>query len=116
MKEQWIKDYVYSETTVARERVQATEILIVQEQGDMQNSEIVDLTTSKPEKIFEKMFNAVRDCLNDLACSDTEKHSEDKEDDEEATGQRTLSTDDKAHWVMGAITKTVQRLMESYQQ
>ena len=112
-KEQWIEDYVERETAVARKRVEDAETAIKQKQDDMSNVEKVGLTTTEPEKTFEEILNAIGDSLSDLACSDNEEDAEDGEEEDD-TEQGKLSKDDEPGWVMGTISKTVQRCMERF--
>jgi len=112
-KEQWIADYVERETAVARKRVEDAETAIKQRQEDMSNVEKAGLTTREPEKTFEEMLNAIRDSLSDLASSDDEEDAEDEEQDDD-TEQGKLSEDDEPGWVMGTISKSVQRRMEKF--
>jgi len=79
-EEEWIVDYVDTETTVARKRVQAAETAIMKEHEDISNAKKVGLTTRKPKKTFDEMLNAIGDRLSNLACSDDEEDSEDKTD------------------------------------
>jgi len=114
-KEQWIEDYVERETAVARKRVEDAETAIKQRQEDMSNVEKAGLTTREPEKTFEEMLNAIGDGLSDLARSDDEEDAEDEEVDDD-TEQGKLSEDDEVGWVMGTISKSVQRHMERFWQ
>jgi len=68
-KEQYIKDYINSETTVPRKPVEDGEIVIMQEHEDVRNAEKMGLTPSKSEKTFEVMLNAIGDSLSELASS-----------------------------------------------
>jgi len=88
----------------------------MQEQEHMMNFEKARSTTTKPEKTFEELLNAIGDSLCDLASSDDEQDGKDEDDDEEDTDLGKLSEDDEPGWVMGTISKTVQHRMESYQQ
>jgi len=112
-KETWIEDYVERETAGARKRVEDAEAAVQQEQDDMVHAEIAGLTSREPKKTVEEMMAAIGDSLSDLASSDD---GEDGEDEEEETEQGKLSEDDEPGWVMGTITKTVQRRMESFLQ
>ena len=76
-KEKWIKDFVERETAVARKRVQDAETVIMQ---DMTTADKKCATTGKPKTMFEVMLNASRDCLSDIASSDTEQDGKDEED------------------------------------
>jgi len=104
---------VEREIAVATKRVEDAETAIKQKQEDMSNVEKAGLTTRDPEKTFEKMLNAIRDSLSDLASSEDEEDAEDEEEDDD-TEQGKLSEDDKPGWVMGTISKTVQRRMERF--
>jgi len=65
---------------------------------------------------FGEMLNAIGDSLSDLASSEDEEDREDRDDDGEDTGHGILSEDDEPGWVMGTISKMVQRRMESFWQ
>jgi len=104
---------VETEIAVATKRVEDAETAIKQKQEDMSNVEKAGLTTREPEKTFEKMLNAIRDSLSDLASSDDEEDAEDEEEDDD-TEQGKLSEDDKPGWVMGTISKMVQCRMERF--
>jgi hypothetical protein len=112
-KEKWIEDFVDRETAVARNCVQDAETAIMQ---DMTTAENECATTGKPETMFEEMLNAIGDSFSDFASSDNEQDGEEEEDDEEDTELGKLSDDDEPGWVMSTITKTVQHLMESFEQ
>jgi len=114
-KEQWIEDYVERETAVARKRVEDAETAIKQKQEAIRNVEKAGLTTRKPEKTFQEMLNAIGDSLSDPASSDDEEDTEDEEDDHN-TERVKLSEDNKPGWVMGTISKTVQRRMQRFWQ
>jgi len=86
------------------------------EQEDKSTAEHAGATIRKPEKTFQEMWNAIRDCLSDLVSSDDEQDAEDKEDDEEDIELGMLSDDDEPGWVMGTISKTVPHRMESFRQ
>jgi len=60
------------------------------------------------------MLVAIGDSLSDLASSDNGVDGEDEDDEE--TEQGKLSEDDEPGWVMGTITKTVQKRMERFRQ
>ena len=57
------------------------------------------------------MLNAIGDSLSDLASSDNEEDAEDEEEDDD-TEQGKPSEDDEPGWVMGTISKSVQRRTE----
>jgi len=114
-KEQWIEDYVEREAALARKRVEDAETAIKQKQEDTSNDEKAGLTTREPEKTFEEMLNAIGDSLSDLASSDDEEDAEDEEEDDD-TEQGKLSENDEPGWVMGTISKMVQRCMERFWQ
>jgi hypothetical protein len=111
-KEKWIVDYIERETTGARKRVDDAEAAVQQEQDDLMHSEIVGLTSRKPENTFQGMLVAIGDSLSDLACSDDGEDGEDKDDEE--TEQGKLSKVDEPGWVRGTITQTVQQRMERF--
>jgi len=113
-KEKWIEDFLEREIAVARKRVEDAEATVQQEQDDMTQAEIVELTSRETEKTFEEMLVAIGDSLSDLASSDDGEDGE--EEDEEQTEQGNLSKDDEPGWVMGTITKTVQQRMEGCRQ
>jgi len=112
--EKWIEHDIERETAGARQRVENAEAAVQQEQDDMTHAEIAGLTSREPQKTFEEMLVAIGDSLSDLASSDDGEDEEDADDEE--TDQGKLSDDDKAGWVMGTITKTVQLGMESCRQ
>jgi len=114
--EKGIEDSVERETTVARKRVQDAETAIIQQLKDMTTAECVGATTRMPEATFEKMLNAIGECLSDPVSSDDEQDGEDEKDDEQDTELGKLSDDDEPGWVMGTLSKTVQHRMESFQQ
>jgi hypothetical protein len=60
------------------------------------------------------MLVALGDSLSDLVSSDDGEDGEDEDDEE--TEQGKLSEDDEPGWVMGRITKMVQRCMERFRQ
>jgi len=102
------------ETAGARKRVEDAEAAVQQKQDDLKAAEIVGLTYREPEKTFEEMLVTLGDILSDLASSDDGEDGEDEDDEE--TEQGKLSEDDEPGWVMGTITKTVQRRMERFRQ
>jgi len=104
---------VERETAVARKRVEEAETAIKQRQEDISNVQKAELTTREPEKTFEEMLNAIGDSLSDLASFDDEEDAEDEEEDDD-TEQGKLSEDDEPGWVMGTISKSVQRRMERF--
>jgi hypothetical protein len=108
-KEKWIEDYVETETSGARKRVEDAEAAVQQEQDDMTHAEVTGLMSRASEKTFQEMLVAIGYSLSDLSSSD---HGEDgmKQDDEE-TEQGNLSEDDEPGWVMSSITKTVKQRM-----
>ena len=113
---QWIKEYVDSETAVARKRVEDVETATVQEQEVMRNAENVELTTRKPNKPFLEMLNAVADSVSDLAFSDYEEDGDDEEEHEDDAELGKLSKDDEPGWVMCTISKMVPHRLESFRQ
>jgi len=64
--------------------------------------------------MFEEMLVAIGDSLSDLASSDDGEDGE--EEDDEDTEQGNLSEDDEPGWVMGTITKAVQKRKERFRQ
>jgi len=108
--ERWIEDHVETETVVARKRVEDAETAIKQKQKDMSNVEKAGLTTRNAERTFEEMLNAIGDSLSDVASSEHEEDPKDQEADED-TEQGKLSEDHEPGWVVGTISKTVQRRM-----
>jgi len=106
---------VERETAVVRKRVENAETAIKQNQEDMSNVEKAGLTTREREETFEEMLNAIGNSLSDLASSNDEEDVEDEEEDDD-TEQGKLSEDDKPCWVMGTISKMVQRSMEGFWQ
>ena len=104
------------ETAVTTKRVQDTETAIMQELKDITTAESAWATTRNTETTFDKMLNAIRDSLSDLASSDKEHDGEDKEDDKQDAELSKLSDDDEPGWAMGTISKTVQYRMESFWQ
>jgi len=115
-KEQLIEDYEEWETAVARKRVEDAENAIKQDRDDMRNAEKAGLTTTKPERTFGEMLNAMGDSLSDLAISDDGEDGEDKDDDEEHPPGGKLGKDDETGRVMGTIFKTAQHRMERFRQ
>jgi len=113
-KEKLIEDYVERETAGARKRVEDAEATVQQEQDDMTQAAIAELTSREPEKTVEEMLVAIRDILSDLASSDDEDDGEGE--DAEETEQGNLSEDDEPGWVMGTITKRFQQRMERFRQ
>jgi len=97
-------------------RVPDTETAIMKEQEDMRHAENTGLTTWKPEKTLEDMFQAIADSLSNLSGSDDEEVGEDEADDEEDTELSKLGKDDGHGWVMGTISKTVQQCMKCFLQ
>ena len=81
----------------------------------MSNVEKAVSTCREPENTFEEMLNAIGDSLSDLAWSNDEEDEEDEEEDDDSE-QGKLSEDDEPGWVMGTISKTVQRHMERFWQ
>jgi len=104
---------MWRETVVARKRVEDAETAMKQKQEDMSNVEKAGLTSREPEKTFEAMLNAIGDSASDLASSNNEKDAEDEEEDDD-TEQGKLSKDDEPGWVIGTISKPVQRCMKRF--
>jgi hypothetical protein len=115
-REKWIEDCVQRETAVAIQRVEDADTAMMQEQEHMGSVEKGRSTTTKPEKLFTEMLNAIRDSLSDDPSSKDEEDGEDDDDDEEDTGHGKLSEADEPGLVMGTISKTVQHRMESFLQ
>jgi hypothetical protein len=114
-KVKWMKNYVGTEPTVARMRVQDAETAIIPEQEHMRYDEKIRLTTTIPETTFEEMLNAIGDIRSHHASSDNPKYGQDK-DDEEYTELGKLSELDEPGWQLGTSSKTVQHHMESCRQ
>jgi len=111
-KEKWIEDYVERETAGVRKQVEEVKAVVQQEQDDMTHAEMVGLTSTESEKMFEEMLVAIGHSLSELASSNDGEDVEDEDDEE--TDQGKLSDDDKPRWVMGTITNTVQHGMEMF--
>jgi len=101
---------------VATKRVEDVETAITQVQDDTRDAVNARLTTTKPERTFEGMLNAITDSLSDLASSKDEEDGEDEDDDEEDPVGGKLSEEDESGWVMGTISRTVQYHMERFRQ
>ena len=71
------------ETAAARKRVEDAKAAIKQEQEEMRTAENAGLTTTKPERLFEEMLNAIGDGLRDHARSDDGEDGADEDDNEE---------------------------------
>jgi hypothetical protein len=112
VKEKYIKDYVERETTVARKRVENTKRAIKPEQEDMRIAERGGLSSREPGHKCDDMLDAISDNLSDLTSSDIKVDGEDDED----TGLRMRSEDDKPGWVMGTQSKFVQQCMKRFRQ
>ena len=115
-KETWIEGYADRETAVGRQRVQDTEIVIMQHQEHIINVEKPRSTITKPETTFEEVLNATWDSWSNLASSNVEEEGEDEDDDEEDTEVDKQTKDDEPGWVMGTMSKTVQQPVESFLQ
>jgi len=115
-QEKQIEDYVERETAEARKWVEHAEPAIMQQQDHMKNAEKAGLTTTKPEKSFEVMLNAIGDGLGDLARTENGQDGEHDDADEEDPAGGKSSNDDKPGWVMGTISTTVQYRMERFRQ
>jgi hypothetical protein len=81
---------------------------------DITTAANAETTTSQSETTFEETLNEISDSLSDLASSDDEPEGEDEETDEENTELGNLSDDDEPGMVMGTITSTVQRRLNSF--
>jgi hypothetical protein len=64
----------------------------------MTNAANTELATRKSEKSIQKMLNATRDSLSNLASSSDEEDGEVEHDNEEETELGQLSNDDKLSW------------------
>jgi len=115
-KVKWIEDNVNGETAAARKRVQDAETATMQEQDHLGYVEKARSTSTKLETTCKEMLSAIGDSLSDLASSEDEEDGEDEDDDEKDTELGELSDDDEPGWVMGTISKTVLRRMESFRQ
>jgi len=80
----------------------------------MRNVEKVQLTTTKPQTIWEEMLKANRDRLSALASSEDEEDGEDEDDHKEDAELGKLSENDQHGWVLGTIFKRVQHHVESF--
>jgi len=88
----------------------------MQELHDMTTADNSGVITRKPDTTFEEMLTTIGDSLRHRACSDDEQSGEDREDYEEDTELGKLSGDSETCWLMGTISKTVERRMESFRQ
>jgi len=113
-QEKWINDYVERETCGARERGEAAEAAIRQEQEVMETPENWGLTTREHEKSLHEMTVAVGDSLSDISSFDDGQDWEDENDEE--TEQSKLSEVDEPGWVMGTMSKMVHHRMERFPQ
>jgi len=111
-KAKWIEDHVERESAGQRKRVEDAEAAVQQQQDDMMHIEIMRVTSQEPGKMFQEMLVAIGDSLSDLACSDVGE--DELDDNDEETENCKLSDDDEPGWVMGTITKTVQKSMERF--
>jgi len=84
-----------------------------QKQDDISNVEMAGLTTRKNEKTLDRMLNAIGDSLSDLARSNNEANTYDEQENED-TEQGKLSEHDEPGWVMGTVSKMVQRRMQMF--
>jgi len=106
VEEEWIANYVEGETNGARKLVEDAEAPVQQEQQDMKDAEIVELTKRESEKTLDEMMVATGDSLFDLASSNDREDG--KNEDDEVSKQGKLSEDNEPGWVLGTITKSVQ--------
>jgi len=113
-KAQWISHYIRRETAGARKPVEDTATAVQQEHKDTRKAENAGLTHREPKYTFQEMMIAISDSLSDHASSNDEDDGDDEDDEETVLGQ--VSKDDEPGWVMGTITKTVQRCMERFQE
>ena len=103
------------ETAVATKRVEDAATANKQEQDDMWNAKNVGLTTRKPNRTVEEMFNAICVSLSDYARSDYQENGDHKEDDAEDTDVSERNKDDEPGYVMGTIFNTVEYHIERVQ-
>jgi len=113
-KEKWIDHFVERETAGARKQVEDAEAARRQEQEDTEAAENAGLTRREHEITLNEMVVAIGDSLGDLASFDDGEDGE-VEDDQEIE-QGYLYEDDKPGWVMGTMTKMVERTMERFRQ
>jgi hypothetical protein len=107
-KEKWIKDYMETETALARKGVEDAETAMKQEQKEIGTHESGGLTSSESGQMFEKMLDAMGHSLSNLGSLDDEEDEEDAED----TVQGMLSKDDEPDSLMGSISKTVNQRID----
>jgi len=62
------------------------------------------------------MLYAIGDSLSDPVSSDNEEDGEDEGDDNEDTELGNMSKDDEPGWVMGTISKMVEKRMQIFRQ
>jgi hypothetical protein len=115
-RDEWIKDCLQRQTAVATMQVHDAERAMMQEQGHQGNDEKGLSTTTTPEITFQELLTAIRDSLSDLSSSEDDEDGEDEDDDEEDTAHGKLGEHDEPGWVLGTISKTEQRHMESFRQ
>jgi len=68
----------------------------------------------EPRMTFEDIMVPMWGLLSDLPCSDNGEDGENQDDEEIELGK--MSEDDEPSWVMGTITKMVQRRIERFRQ
>jgi len=106
-QENWMNDYVETETTRTRQQVEDAETAITKEQEDTEMAGKTGLPTRKHKSTFHKVFVPIGDSLCDIARSGN-GHDEEGQHDQE-TVQGKCSEGDKRGWVMGGICKKVQQ-------
>jgi len=89
---------------------------IMQQQEDMRNVQKEGRTTRIPEKSLEEMMHAIVDSLCDLSSSNDEEDGKAEDNNEEDLELEKLREYDEPGLVMGTISNTVQRHMESIHQ
>jgi hypothetical protein len=108
----WIGDYLEREPALAKKGVEVTKAAFQQEQEDMNNAKYSGLRNREAEKTFQERIDSIRNSLSHLTSSDNGENKEAGDDDETEEGQ--LSEDDAPGWVIGTITKMVQRQMQRF--
>jgi hypothetical protein len=78
----------------------------------MNNAKYSGLRNREAEKTFQERIDSIRNSLSHLTSSDNGENKEAGDDDETEEGQ--LSEDDAPGWVIGTITKMVQRQMQRF--
>jgi hypothetical protein len=106
--------FVMRDSARARQRVEDPEWAISQGQQDPEIAENAVLNTPEPEKTLHEKMVATWDSLSDNASSDIGEQGEEVKD--AMTEQHNLTEDDKPSWLIGTISKTVQKCMERVRQ